>query len=403
MDEAQRPFEGLRVIDCASFIAAPAAATILGDLGADVVKVEPLGGDPYRDLFRPSGFGPDGRNYGWELDARNKRSLAIDLKNPQGRQVLHRLVGNADVFLTNLPLPARDRLGIDAGTLRALNPRLVYASLTAYGEAGAEAHKTGFDSTAYWARSGLMDLVKAEHRAPPARSAAGMGDHPSAMTLYAGIVTALFRRERTGQGSLVRSSLAANGVWANACLLQARLFDAPVQPRAPREECPNAMTNPYRCRDGRWLNLVSLNEAKEFRGLIEALGCPELATDPRFATPDARRSSSRELIAILDERFALRDAADWRASLDAAGVTFSEVSTLDDVIRDPQLQAVGALVPFEGAPGLTVASPFTIDGVPKAGPRPAPELGQHTVEVLRQAGYPDEEIRRLEAAKVVAG
>ena len=403
MDEGQRPFEGLKVIDCASFIAAPAAATIFADFGADVIKVEPPEGDPYRELFRPAGFGPDGRNYGWELDSRNKRSLAVDLKRPEGIEVLHRLVAGADVFLTNLPLAVRSRLGIDDETVCALNPRLVYGSFTAYGETGAEAGKTGFDSTAYWARSGLMDLVKPDHAAPPARSAAGMGDHPSAMTLFAAITAALFRRERTGRGGVVRSSLLANGLWANACLVQARLFGAPVPPRAPREECPNAMTNTYRCGDGKWLNLVSINEARQFGPLLDVLGCPEVAADPRFSTLESRRANSAALVALIDARFALRPRSEWSPLLDAAGVTFSEISTLDDLPHDPQLRAAGALVPFAEGPGLTVSSPFTMDGAQKVGPLLAPALGAHTIAVLREAGYDEARIRDLLERRVVAG
>ena len=403
MEQGQRPFDGLRVIDCASFIAAPAAATILSDFGADVIKIEPPEGDPYRELFRPNGFGPDGRNYGWELDSRNKRSLAVDLKRPEGVAILHRLAATADVFVTNLPLSVRRRLRIDHDTILPLNPRLVYASMTAYGETGAEAEKTGFDATAYWSRSGLMDLVKPDHGAPPARSVAGMGDHPSAVTLFAAIATALYRRERTGRGGLVSTSLLANGLWANACLVQARLFGAPVPPRPPREHAANPMTNAYRCRDGRWLHLVMINEARQFGPLLEVLGCAELADDPRFSTPAARRTHHKALVALLDERFALRDLADWRPRLDAAGVTFSDVSTLDDVPHDAQLHAIGALVPFEQGPGLTISSPFEVDGPPKAGPGPAPALGEHTEALLREAGYGADEIRALRNEGVVVG
>ncbi len=399
MDPEQRPFDGLKVIDCASYIAAPAAATVLSDFGADVVKVESLEGDAYRELFRPGGFGPDDRNYGWELDSRNKRSLAVDLKRPEGLEILCRLIAGADVFITNLAAAARERLRIDYASIGPLNPRLVYAAFSAYGETGPDAGKTGFDATAYWARSGLMDITKADHSAPPARSTAGMGDHPSAMTLFAAIVTALYRRERTGRGGLVTSSLLDNGLWANSCFLQARLFGAPVPPRPPREQVSNPLSNVYRTRDERWLVLVMLNEARQFAPLLEVLGCAHFLDDPRFATPAARRMHNRELIVILDTGFAQRDVAEWRALLDAAGITFSVVSSLDEVLQDEQ--ARGALVPFAQGPGLTVSSPFAVDGVSKVAPRMAPALGEHTAAVLREAGYAEDQITDLHALGVV--
>jgi crotonobetainyl-CoA:carnitine CoA-transferase CaiB-like acyl-CoA transferase len=218
---------GIRVIDCASYIAAPAAATLLSDFGAEVIKIEPPEGDPYRRLV-------PGLSYPWDLDARNKRSLALDLKHPNAASILSRLVKGSDVFITNLPAAVRERLRIDAGSLRALNPRLIYASMSAHGERGPEAHAPGFDTTAYWARSGLSDLVKEDEDSAPSRSVTGMGDHPSAMSLYAAIMTALYLRERTGEGTVVRSSLLANGLWANAALVQASLNGTPPAPRPAR-------------------------------------------------------------------------------------------------------------------------------------------------------------------------
>src|ERR1700704_3653554 len=189
-------FEGLKVLDCASFIAAPAAATVLSDFGADVIKIEPPGsGDPYRNLPNLPGYPVSPHNYAWMLESRNKKSLALDLGKPEGQAVLRRLAGSADVFITNFPPAVRGRLGITYEELKPLNDRLIYASFTGYGEKGEEANKPDLDTT-------------------PARSVAGMGDHPCAMAFYGAIVTALYKRERTGKGSHVSSNLMANGVWA---------------------------------------------------------------------------------------------------------------------------------------------------------------------------------------------
>ncbi len=281
-------FEGLRVIDCGSFIAAPAAATVLSDFGADVVKVEPPGaGDPYRALPRMPGNPVGDSEYGWLLDARNRRGLALDLTRPEAQAVLHRLVASADVFVTNYPLAVRRRLGIDWEVLAPLNDRLVYASFTGYGEAGQEADKPAFDVTAWWARSGLMDVIRPEPGGTPVRPTIGMGDHPSGMALFGAIVTALYQRERTGRGAHVASSLLANGVWANGYLTQAALCGARAVPRPPRERGLNALTTYYRCRDGLWLILTILNEDRHWPALARALGREDLLTDPRFVTrPD---------------------------------------------------------------------------------------------------------------------
>ncbi len=396
-------FEGLRVIDCASFIAAPAAATILGDFGADVIKVEPGTGDAYRGLGNLPGM-PEGspHDWAWLLTGRNKRSLALDLKRPEAQAVLHRLVAGADVFITNYPLPVRARLGIDHATLSVLNERLVYGSFTAYGEVGDEAEKTGFDSTAYWARSGLMDMVRPDAHAVPARSLPGMGDHPSASSLYGAIVTALYRRERTGKGGFVSTSLLANGIWANGCFAQAKLCGAHVAGRPPREESANACTNLYRCRDDRWFMLTMLNEERQFEPLLGALERTDLLDDPRFSTLPARRQNARALTTLFDATFAGRDLAEWRVRLDAAGITFGIVGTLDDMLADRQMRETEVLVPFADDPEmLTVSSVFHIAGETKVPPRRGGEVGEHSEEVLREAGYPAEEIGRLRGLGVL--
>ena len=396
-------FAGLRVIDCASFIAAPAAATVMADFGADVIKIEPPGeGDLYRSMLTTlQGMPQTDINFPWELVSRSKRSLCLDLKAPEGREVLYRLVDGADVFITNLPLPARRRLGVAWEDLGPRNPRLVYGSFTAYGENGPEADKTGFDSTAYWARSGLMDLVRADAASPPARSVPGLGDHPSAMALFAAIVTALYRRERTGRGGLASSSLLANGLWANGFFSQAGLFGLEVPPRPKREEGSNACTSLYRCADGRWFILTLLNEERQFPGLLKVLGMESLAADPRFADKATRRANAKALIGLFDAAFAAKPFAEWRQFLDAAGVTFGMIGTLADMRDDEQMRAAGALVPFAGETQLTIASPFSLDGETKTPPRRAPALGQHNADVLADAGYSADDITRLRGLGVV--
>jgi crotonobetainyl-CoA:carnitine CoA-transferase CaiB-like acyl-CoA transferase len=396
-------FEGLKVLDCASFIAAPAAATVLSDFGAQVIKIEPPGsGDPYRNLPNLPGYPISPHNFAWILESRNKRSLALDLSKPEGRTVLYRLVAEADVFITNFPPAVRRRLGITYEELQPLNARLVYASFTGYGEKGEEADKPGFDSNAYWARSGLMDLVRADENTTPARSVAGMGDHPCAMAFYGAIVTALYKRERTGTGSHVSSNLMANGVWAAGVLAQAKLCGAKFQPRRPRERALNAVTNHYQCMDGRWLILSLLNEERQWPTLCRCLGREDLIDDERFATRPDRHARSLELIRIFDEIFATKQLAEWRRILDGNGLVFGVVGILDDIPTDQQMIDNEVLVPFENDTLLTVNSPIWVDGARKVQPRKPPGLGEHSDEILRAAGYDVAAIGKLRASGAVA-
>ncbi|WP_428489425.1 CaiB/BaiF CoA transferase family protein [Rhodopila sp.] len=397
---AESLFTGLKVIDCASWIAGPAAATMLSDFGAEVIKIEPPGaGDPWRASQPIPGKTVD---YYWQLTSRNKRSLALDLKHAEGLAVLRRLAASADVFITNFPLPVRERLGMAPADLTPLNPRLIYASFTAYGEAGEEAAKTGFDSTAYWARTGLMDMVRADEATVPSRSMPGMGDHPSATGLYAAIVSALYRREKTGLGGVVRSSLLQNGLWANGCAVQTRLFGEDVALRPHRDDAPNALANHYRSRDGRWFIMALFNEQRQLRSFLGAIGREELTDEPRFATPASRKQHARELVIVLDEIFSRRDLAEWRTILDGVGITFGIVATVNDALDDPQMRHSGALAPFGDGQGLTVMTPFHIDGVDKIPPARAPSVGQHNEAVLLGAGYSAADVERLRGLGVVA-
>jgi formyl-CoA transferase len=396
-------FDGLKVLDCASFIAAPAAATVLSDFGADVIKIEPPGsGDPYRNLPNLPGYPASEHNFAWMLEARNKKSLALDLAKAEGQAVLHKLAADADVFITNYPPAVRARLGITYDHLAPTNERLIYASFTGYGEKGEEANKPGFDSNAYWARSGLMDLVRADTGTTPARSVAGMGDHPCAMAFYGAIVTALYQRERTGKGSHVASNLMANGIWAASVLAQAKLCGAKFAERRPRERALNAVTNHYKCKDGRWIILSLLSEERQWPTLARCLGREDLVGDERFATKAGRHARSVELIRIFDDVFATRDLAEWRGILDGNGLVFGVVGILDDIPTDQQMIDNEVLVPFENDTMLTINSPIWVDGAKKVQPRKPPAIGEHSDEILRNAGYDEASIRKLRASGTVA-
>jgi crotonobetainyl-CoA:carnitine CoA-transferase CaiB-like acyl-CoA transferase len=396
-------FDGLKVLDAASFIAAPAAATILADFGAEVIKLEPPGeGDAYRNVSFQPGMPVGDTNYCWTVDDRNKRSLALDLKHPGARRVVHDLVAGADVFITNYPPPVRRRLGIAFDQLSHINERLIYASLTAYGEHGAEAEKPGFDSTAWWARSGLMELVRPDARSLPARSIPGMGDHPTALALYGAIVTALFHRERTGKGAYVGTSLMASGIWANACFIQAGLDGARFVPRPPRTEALNALSNHYLCRDDRWLILaISVaQDAKLWPLFAETVGRPDLARDPRFTDRAARLENAGALVALLDEIFLRRNGEEWMRLLEAKGFAVALVARPSEALHDRQMRQNGVIVPLEGG-GHTVSSPLWMAGVAKAAATPAPKLGEHSDAVLRECGVTEEKIAELRAKGVV--
>ena len=397
-----RLLEGIRVIDAANFIAGPVSTTVMADFGADVIKVEPPTGDIYR--VRGAGYIPSPYNYPWIVDNRSKRSIAIDLRTKDGQDVLHRLVRDVDVFVTNAPLDSRSRLRVRYEDLAPLNERLVYASITAYGETGAEASKPGFDSIALWARTGLMDLVRSSADVPPARSLPGMGDHPTGMSLFAAIMTGLYHRERTGRGTMVSTSLMANGLWMNAIPVQGILCGARTEVRPPREEAVSALANMYRCRDERWFMLTITGDERHWDGFAKGIGRDDLTTDPRFAETATRRDNARVLTAVLDEHFATKDWAEWYPILEKTGVAFGVVGTLDDIPHDAQMRDSGALVPMDdprAGASLTVSSPLQIAGQEKVPATLAPEIGQHTVEVLRAAGIPQADIDRMLSAGVI--
>ena len=395
-------FDDLLVLDCASFIAGPAAGTIMSDFGARVIKIEPPGeGDSYRQLMKVPGMPPAPLDYFWMLDNRNKESLALDLKHDAARPVLEALIRKADVFITNFPGPIRDRLRLRDTDILPLNDRLIYASLTPYGEDGSEKDRTGYDATAYWARSGLMDSVRANPETEPAVSVPGMGDHPTAVALFGAIMAALYRREKTGKGGAVSTSLLANGLWSNGCWMQAVLCDADFSVRLRRGQ-RGALTELYKARCGRWFMLVMLNYTREWPLLVDAIGKPEWLSDARFATPDARKANTAELVAALETVFVTRDWAEWRAIFQESGITFGPIARPSDHLDCAQIAANGMLPEIEGTGLRTVASPIVLDGETKRTPRLAPEVGEHTRSILDSFGFDAAAIDALVASGAVA-
>src|SRR5882762_20425 len=394
-------FSGLKVVDLASFIAGPSAAVILSDFGADVIKVEPPVGDLWRRANNMPPQPVSNEAYPWHLTNRNKRGVALDLKSPAARPVVERLVQWADVLILNTPHPARRRLKLEYDDVAPLNPRLIYADVTGFGEKGPDANLPGFDITSYWARSGLLSMTR-DAGAPPTWPVAGSGDNATAVGLYSAIVTALYRRERTGKGSYVTTSLLAQGVWSASVSIQAALCDANFYGLHDRMHPANAALNVYRASDDTWFVLIVTPD--KLPAVTKAIGRPDLLTDPRFSDSAKLMTNMPALTAILDEVFAQHAMAHWYEVFNGIHVTFGAVREPQEVINDPQLRLNDIVVPLEGAGGKltsTISSPMQVHGVTKVPAKRAPELGEHNEEILNELGFDRNEIAGLYASGTI--
>lgn len=393
--------EGIKVLDVGSYVAGPAAATVMSDFGADVIKIEPIDGDPYRGLLGL--VTTQYPNFFWDQDSRNKRSLSIDIKQPAGREVLDKLIEACDVVVTNYRPDLLDSLKLNYEDVAAIRADVIYAQVNSFGLQGDDANRTGFDATAWWARSGLMDYVR-RPESTPAVSAPGMGDHPTSMALFGGIMGALYRREKTGQGAHVHTSLIANGVWANSMLVQGALvgFDMTGQ-RSPDDVKAIPLATSYVTSDERMILLCILNPEKEWSKFLSAIERPELADDPRFAATPDRMMNGPALYDTLAEVFASQTAAHWCDRLDAEQITYSLAYTLSEVINDEQMHVNDVLTPMSEGKQLyahTVNSPVWIADADKRLPVAAPDIGEHTVEILHELGIEQSSIEAMLAEGV---
>lgn len=398
------PLEGIRVVELGIWVAGPAAGGILADWGADVVKVEPPTGDPARQFASMIG-GDVPINPAFELDNRSKRSIVVDLTTIEGHHVALDLLAAADVFVTNLRLGALERLGLDAASVLAHNPRIVYGIITGYGLEGPDRERAAYDIGAFWARAGVASVLTAPGGAPPFQRG-GMGDHGAAMDLVAAICAALVARDRpggTGRGQLVVTSLLRHGMYTIGFDLNTHLrLGVPIA-IATHDTMANPVINCYRAGDGRWFWLIGLEGDRHWPDLCRAVDRPEWIEDPRYRDAAARREHVGELIPALDAIFATRTREEWGSAFDREDVWWAPVQTTEEVLADPQAWAGGAFLEVPDGPGTAtmINTPCDFLGTPAQARAMPPELGQHTDEVLAGLGRSPGEIASLRRAGAV--
>jgi crotonobetainyl-CoA:carnitine CoA-transferase CaiB-like acyl-CoA transferase len=398
MNEPTNILSGLRVIDCGTYIAGPSTATIMADFGAEVIKIErPPFGDPYRHLSFLPGMPVSELNYCWLLDARNKKSLALNLQDEAGGEALRRLVVTADVFITNYPPQLSARLKVLYEDLAALNPRLIYAHITGYGEEGDDINKPGYDTTAYWARSGLTGLIY-DLNVQAGATPCGTGDHAVGLALFGSIMLALYQRQMSGRGTKVSTSLMATGAWSNSCQIQAALVGATFPAKRTRFTTLNPLVNQYRTRDEQRFIFCCLDTVQDWGRICRAIGRPELTDDPRYNSAAARSQNNQEIVALLDAAIGTKDMAEWEILFHEQGVIWGLIPSMERVASDPQMRASGVFTemehPLHGSL-QTVSSPLNVQHAAKEKPTAAPEVGEHSVEILRSLGYEEAAIAEL--------
>jgi len=392
------PLDGVRVVEITMFQQGPVAGTKLGDLGADVIKVEPKTGDPARGFMRIIGVeaGFKGRNYYFENNNRNKRSITLDLKKEKGLEVFFKLIDWADVFLNNLSIEAPKRMGIGPDVLKARNPRLIYAQASGWGRKGPDANEYSFDYTGI-ARSGLM-MSCGERGTPPAQVLPGLGDELGGMVCAWAVCAALYARERTGKGQLVDTSLMGSLMCMESLVLSAPAILGQEFPRAIRAQAGNPIYNHYRCQDDKWLAIAHLQPDRYWPNVCRALSMSELENDPRFNSIEARGENRKELIAIMDEKFASKPRDEWLAILKKEGCICTPIQSPSEVVNDPQALANDYVTWFDHPVlGRTkmVGFPWDFNETPASIRREAPEFGQHTEEILLELGYTWDDITRF--------
>lgn len=399
--------KGVRVIEHATYFAAPGAGGVLADWGADVIKIEPPGGDPVRGNFPTKGTPRESLsdNPAFDSDNRGKKSIVIDARTPDGQELIRRLADTADVFLTNVRPGGLERSGLGYETLASRNPKLIYCALTGYGLDGPDAGRPGFDIASFWSRSGIARLTAPKgSELFPIRTAAG--DHTTSIAAVAAICAALVEAGKTGKGRLVDVSLLRTGLYTIATDFAIQLFFDRIASTRPRKDAYVPLSNFFRTKDDAWLVVVARAGNVDLPRFARALELPQLVEDERFASGKGRRDHAPELIELLDEAFARFTKEEIAPRLDAEEIAWAPAQTLAEVASDPQVKASGAIVetPSRMSPGQSFPSPGGPARFPGAddGPKgPAPALGEHSRQILEQAGYSSGDIEALFASGAV--
>jgi crotonobetainyl-CoA:carnitine CoA-transferase CaiB-like acyl-CoA transferase len=373
------PLQGVKVIEMGVWVAGPAATGLMADWGADVIKVEPPTGDPQRFVFGALGVADQKGVPPFEIDNRGKRSVVLDLRNDADLQTMFALLEDADVFVSNVRPAGLARMGLDPDSLTKRFPRLIYGQLTGYGATGPDVDKAGYDIGAFWSRSGLAHTTVAPDELPPAIRS-GQGDHTTGLSMAAGVLAALFDRERTGKGRVVSTSLLRTGIYTLGWDVGVYLRFGKRQSTKSSRKNPAPQMNCYRCADGRAFWLLGMEADRHFPGLLKAIGREELASVENFKNARARSINAGEFIAVLDEHFATQDYAYWTAQFDTNDVWWAPLNSIADAVADPQVIASGAFVDMtpqpDEAPYRAVNSPVDFsDYTPTYGP--VPNLGEH--------------------------
>lgn len=392
------PLEGVKVVELGVWVAGPSCAGILADWGADVIKIEPPEGDPFRGLF--AGLLGISVNPPFELDNRGKRSIALNLDVPESLAIARRLIDEADVFVSNMRPRVLEKYGLDYEACAERNPRLIYAQVTGYGPGGPEANRAAYDVGAFWSRAGVAASLMPGGQGEPPQQRGGMGDHMTGANAAGAVSAALYRREKTGHGQRLAVSLVRVGAYMMGWDLNTQLRLGALGPPYDRYHAPNPIINSFRAADGRWFWLLLLQGDRHWPDLLRALDAPHLGEDERFASLASRMAHSEAVVRELDAIFATRTFAEWAEIFDRENVWFAPVQTLAELAADPVAEAAGCFVTVPGAEGEErhVATPATFYGTPIEVRGPSPELGQDTELLLLELGYDWDAIARLKAA-----